>query len=106
MRACLFSLGEELQRAEVERLVQQFGQDGRLNLVQFKQLMIHLLGVSHTKENIIKGFQYIARGRDNVPANVLAKYLTQKEVTFITKTAPKGPEGIEYGPWVDEVFSR
>lgn len=106
MRSCLFSLGEELQRSEVEQLVQQFGKDGRLNLAQFKQLMIQLLGVSHTQENILKGFQYIARGREAVPKTVLARYLDASETAFIASTAPAVADGLVYADWVTEVFAR
>jgi hypothetical protein len=107
MRSCLFSLGEELQRSEIERLIQQFGKDGRLNLVQFKQLMIHLLGVSHTQENITKGFEYIARGRENVQLSVLARYLDKHEVEYLKATAEAGPDSsIVYSSWVADLFAR
>lgn len=106
MRSCLYTLGEERPRSEIEQLVQQFGKDGRLTLIQFRQLMIHLLGVSYTQENITQGFQYIARGRDSVPVSVLSRFFDAKELAFITATSPTGPEGIVYGPWVKDVFSR
>jgi hypothetical protein len=106
MRACLYSLGEELQRSQVEQLVTQFGSGGRLSLPQFKQLMISLLGVSTTQDNILKGFEYIARGRDDVPANILSRYLSATDVAFVTKTAPSSAEGLLYRPWVEEVFAR
>ncbi len=106
MRSCLFSLGEELQRTEIEQLVHQFGKDGRLNLAQFKQLMVHLLGVSHTQENIVKGFQYISRGRDAVHESILGRFLTPHEAAFIKSTAPASAEGLVYLPWVEEVFAR
>ena len=44
MKTCLYSLGEELPRARIEELVNAFGTGGRLDLAQFKNLMIHLLG--------------------------------------------------------------
>ena len=66
LKACLFSLGEELTQSEVEGYVKKFGSGGKLNMAQFRELMVHLIGVIHTKESIVASFQFIGRDDDEV----------------------------------------
>ena len=57
---------QELTSAEIEEHVRNFGSNGTLNEAQFKELMIHLIGVIHTKEGIASSFRYLARDKDEV----------------------------------------
>jgi Ca2+-binding EF-hand superfamily protein len=55
-----------LTQSEVENYVKKFGSGGKLNMAQFRELMVHLIGVIHTKESIVASFQYIGRDDDEV----------------------------------------
>jgi Ca2+-binding EF-hand superfamily protein len=66
LKACLFSLGEELTTAQVEAYMTQFGTGASLNLSQFRELMIHLIGVIHTQPSILASFEFIGHDAQTV----------------------------------------
>eukprot|EP00045_Choanoeca_perplexa_P013592 m.154704 g.154704 ORF g.154704 m.154704 type:complete len:1268 (-) comp16395_c0_seq1:46-3849(-) len=123
LKACLFSLGEELTQSEVEGYVKKFGSGGKLNMAQFRELMVHLIGVIHTRESIIASFQFIGRDDDQVrlerllqlttghfllqvDVERLAKVLTPEHLAFVTKTSSPSGGKVAFKPFTDTVFSR
>ncbi|EGD76823.1 paramyosin [Salpingoeca rosetta] len=107
LKACLFSLGEELTSAEVENHMRTFGSGGRLNLQQFKELMIHLIGVIHTREHILGSFSFIARDEERVGLDKLQR-LKQEHLDFVKETVPSAAKdnSLDYQQFTDIVFSR
>eukprot|EP00051_Salpingoeca_urceolata_P017390 m.236470 g.236470 ORF g.236470 m.236470 type:complete len:1366 (+) comp18939_c2_seq7:236-4333(+) len=106
LKACLYSLGEELSNAEIGELFATYGTGDKLVLEQFRELMVQLLGVSHTKENISEAFFYLSRSKEHAPLDVLDKHFKPDEVAFLKQTTPPTPEGIPFPEFVEIAFSR
>eukprot|EP00911_Craspedida_sp_UC1_P002721 UC1_evm2s1999 len=109
LKACLFSLGEELTTAEVAAHIAKFGGGGKaLNLEQFKKLMIHLTGITQDPAHIVTAFRTLARHEEVAPVSVLKEYFEEEgHRDFITDNAPKvGDDGYAYKPFVAEIFKR
>ena len=47
-----YSLGEEVTLKQITAHIATHGADGKLNLQQFKEVMMKVIGVSHTKEQL------------------------------------------------------
>eukprot|EP00043_Microstomoeca_roanoka_P017478 m.182433 g.182433 ORF g.182433 m.182433 type:complete len:1285 (+) comp16641_c0_seq1:297-4151(+) len=105
LKACLFSLGEELTSAEVDHHIHTFGSGGKLNLQQFKDLMIHLIGVIQTREHILASFSMIARDPERINLDKL-KRLSQEHLDFVQRTICPVDNTIDYQQFTDIVLSR
>jgi len=108
LTACLYSLGEERSSAEVKKLIDTYGDPakGAMTLENFKEMMIHLLGDSDTKDEVLNGFVLINRGKPYLVMEHMDAVVPKEDTEFILKTAPKKDEGWDYSAWVDEVFAR
>ncbi|EDQ86636.1 uncharacterized protein MONBRDRAFT_28031 [Monosiga brevicollis MX1] len=109
LKACLFSLGEELTSQEVEGYVKKFGgANGSLSINQFRDLMVHLIGVIHTQQSILDAFRFIGRGDESMVAmEKLQPRLTKAHFDFIVASQPATATGqIDYPKFVDNVFAR
>lgn len=108
LRACLFALGEESTKAAVEQYLKEFGNGRTINAAGFKNLMTNLIGVSHTKEQIVEAFEQISRGEPLVDQQMLDKFFTPLEVQLFSATARKdaSSRGFNFRDWTEGVFAR
>jgi len=115
-KACLYSLGEDLGRKEIQAIMDKYG--GKTNCEgityeQFREWMINYFGVLDTKEDVKRAFHMISfdeksvRITDFVPRRM--SVLTQDDLAFFKTLAPKtegSAERWDYVPFLDQVFSR
>ena len=107
LRACVFSLGDELTGAELDRLIAQFGRGGVLGVEQFKSLMVELTGVQDNHGRIMEALRYISRDAPRCPLATFKRLLPADVVSFITATTPPDVSGtVDYATWADVMFSR
>jgi len=116
-KACLYSLGEEMGKRQVQAIMDQFtGQENAsiIAFAQFKEFMINHLGVNDSKEIIAEAFKDIAAGDEKdvsllhfVPRRM--EVFTEADLQFFKDSAPKTEgrdESWVYPPFVEEVFAR
>jgi len=108
LTACLYSLGEERSGSDIKKLIETYGDPAKMamTLENFKEMMIHILGDSDTKDEVLNGFVLINRGKDYLDRENMDAVVPKDDTEFILKTAPKKGDGWDYAAWVDEVFSR
>ncbi len=110
LKACLYSLGEEKTRAEIESIAKDHSAGGEGETVPFegfKAYMVGVLGVSDTKEDILDGFAIINRS-DELPGKLanLQIVLAEQDLKYIESTAPAVEGGIDFRAWTEDVFAR
>jgi len=110
-RACLYSLGEEKRKTEVQAVMDKYNtKDAKvIPHAGFTNFMIDQLGDTDTQEEIVQGFKLMARGAEHVPESEMTLVLPDEDIAFFKKTAPpvKDKEGhFDYVPWTQEVYSR
>jgi Ca2+-binding EF-hand superfamily protein len=106
LKACLYSLGEELPQAEVAKILAEYGKDKHLSYEGFVKFMLHLFGDTDTKEDVLAGWLLIARGEPVVKEDRLVDVLEGEDVQYIKETAATKDGGYNYTAWTDNVFSR
>jgi len=106
LKACLYSLGEEKTKREVEEIMTKFGKSGVLPYEGFREFMIGLIGDSDTKDEILNGFKLINRGGEIAKVAHLELVMSEYNIQYFTKTAPKSQDGFDYAKWTEDVFSR
>jgi len=108
LTACLYSLGEERSGSDIKKLIETYGDPKQMamTLENFKEMMIHILGDSDTKDEVLNGLVLINRGKDYLVREHMDSVVPKEDTEFILKTAPKKGDGWDYAAWVDEVFSR
>jgi len=105
LRACLYSLGEEKTKSQIEALINEYGKDGRIQHNRFVDLMVTFYGNDDSKQQILDGFKLINRGEVAL-VDKLQRVMENEDITYITSTAPKKESGYDYSSWTNEVFSR
>ena len=102
------AVGEERTKTEIAAYMKQFGTGGSLSFEPFRELMITLLGDAGTPDGVNESFKVISRGRNAVREEQLAELLSADDVKYIKTTAQPHEEepGIDFGPWIQDVFSR
>jgi len=106
LRACLYSLGEEKTKTEIEAIMTKFGKDGKMSYEQFKEFMIGVYGDSDTPDQINNGFKLINRGEAVATVPRLEHVMEEHDVKYITEHAPKKDSGFDYQAFTQNVFSR
>jgi len=106
LKACLYSLGEEKSRTEIETIMKTYGVNGAISYDGFKQFMITILGVSDTKEDILNSFVLIGKGDKVAKVDKMEMVMEDKDIQYIKETAPKAADGYDYVKWTDSIFSR
>jgi Ca2+-binding EF-hand superfamily protein len=106
LKACLYSLGEERTRSQIDEIANQRGSNGSVAYEPFKEFMIELLGVSDTKDDILTSFDIINRGGEVASKDKLALVMNEHDVNYFTSTAPRAGDGYDYKAWTNDVFSR
>ena len=107
LKACLYSLGEEVPTAEVKKIFAEYA-DGKpgVDMAGFKRYMVHLLGDTDSKEDVLAGWQLIARGEPVVKTDRLELTVPAEVTEYIQQTAPQKDGGYDYTAWTEDVFSR
>lgn len=72
----------------------------------FKEVMIELLGVSDTKEDILVSFDLINHGGEVARVDKLSIVMNEHDTGYFTSTAPPAADGYDYKTWTEAVFSR
>jgi len=116
-KACLYSLGEEMGKKQIQAIMDRFtGQQNAtaISFAQFKEFMIGYYGVNDTKEDILEAFKDISAGDEKsvgllsfVPRRMTV--FTEADLQFFKDTAPKTEgrgESWVYPPFVQEMFAR
>jgi len=116
-KACLYSLGEELGRREIQAIMDKYSgvqNTTSITYEQFKEFMIIYFGVTDTKQDITNAFKQIAAGDEKsiaigqiVPRRM--EVLAEEDLAFFKTSSPKTEnraESWEYTPFVEEVFNR
>jgi len=110
LKACLYSLGEEKTRAEIEEIIKSYGDDeaaGTTKYEGFKAYMIAVLGVSDTKQDILTSFVTINRADNPGQYDQFGLVLNDHDLQYIKTTAPaQGGNAFDFHVWTDDVFSR
>jgi len=104
-RACLYSMGDERGKKEVDAILKQLGQ-GDENKVKidyngFKAFMISQLGDTDTPDAMLRGLKLMNRQDEKCNWKVMGDLLEPQHCDYI-----KGTHGDNYGAWITSVFSR
>jgi len=116
-KACLYSLGEEWGKKQVQGIMDGITgkkDTDRITFEQFREFMISYFGVVDTRQNVLEAFKDIANGDEKSIStiNIVPRRMevfAKDDLAFFEKTAPKTEgrgESWDYVPFVDEVFSR
>jgi len=110
LKTCLYSLGEERSKANIEELITKFGDGKKLLYEQFFELMVQVLGDSDTLEEVILGFKLINRTQDGAPPVAIPAKLSQvmedQFIAYIMETGHTLEDGIDFVQWTEQIFSR
>jgi Ca2+-binding EF-hand superfamily protein len=110
LKTCLFSLGEERSKANIEELVNKFGDGKKLMYEQFFELMVQVLGDSDTLDEVINGFKLINRipeGQQPIASSQkLAKVMEEPFIQYILEHGEKLGDGVDFVKWSQWIFSR
>jgi hypothetical protein len=108
LTACLYSLGEERTSKEITAIMEQYASKPSQKVTSdaFKDLMIHILGDTDSKEEVLTGFQLINRGKPHTVKALMETVVQPSDCLYIEQTAPKLGEGNDYSAWVVSMFSR
>jgi len=107
LKACLYSLGEEVLQAEIQKIFTEYASSpAGIDIAGFKRYMIHLLGDTDSKEDVLAGWALIAKGEPIVKVDRLELTVPSEVTEYIQQTAPKKDDGYDYTAWTEDVFSR
>jgi len=110
LKACLYSLGEEKSRSDVEDMLRIYGDGNKLQYQEFLELMIRFLGDADTKDEVLFGFRLINRipeaSAPIAEREKLLNVMKDEFVDYIFDTAPHAGNGVDYAAWTEDVFSR
>jgi len=110
LKACLYSLGEEKTKAQIEDMIKTYGDGSKLQYQQFFELMVKVFGDADTKDEILYGFRLINRIPENHPpvANrqKLSILLEDDYINYIFEHTPTLQDGCDYAHWTEWMFSR
>eukprot|EP00004_Rigifila_ramosa_P009736 TRINITY_DN213_c0_g1_i4.p1 TRINITY_DN213_c0_g1~~TRINITY_DN213_c0_g1_i4.p1 ORF type:complete len:887 (-),score=282.58 TRINITY_DN213_c0_g1_i4:68-2344(-) len=109
LKACLYSLGVETTKAEIEAYLTKYGNGTAVPKAGFTELMLTIVGVTDTKENIMSSFSIL--NQEAVASPVITKtkmevVMEASDIEYVIATAPQKDGGSEYAPWVEDVFAR
>jgi len=109
-KACLFSLGYELDGATITKLMTQFGnkdaKDPHILRSGFTEFMISTLGDTDTKDEIVSGFKLINRNQDFGDPALCSNVMNDETIKFLSASGPTKGKGFDYVAVTNELFSR
>jgi len=104
-RSCLYSVGEERGRKEIEAILTKLGNGNQNNIKisyeGYKEFMIEQLGDTDTQDEVVKGFKLMNRQENTCQWPVMQNIMDQCHIDYI-----KGTHGADYTGWVASVFAR
>eukprot|EP01114_Cavostelium_apophysatum_P006608 TRINITY_DN179_c0_g1_i1.p1 TRINITY_DN179_c0_g1~~TRINITY_DN179_c0_g1_i1.p1 ORF type:complete len:1122 (-),score=548.09 TRINITY_DN179_c0_g1_i1:91-3456(-) len=110
LKACLYSLGEEKSRTEIDEIMKKYGSsdrpEGGINYNNFREFMIDLQGVSIGKEDILHSFKLINKGVNNAKVSELEQVMDEGDLKYFVDTSKKDGQGHDYVAWAEDIFSR
>jgi hypothetical protein len=115
LKACLYSLGEEKTKAEIEAYVKKYGDGTKVPKNGFTELMLTIVGVTDTIDTTLASFALLnqqvvgAQLPDPYPGVSkvkLAIVMDDHDLAYIDKNAPKKGDGYDYKKFTDDMFSR
>lgn len=84
-----YSLGEEVTLKQITAHIATHGADGKLNLQQFKEVMMKVIGVSHTKEQLTASLLFVSRDKEWVPASELEALISAQDFSWLVSQEGK-----------------
>jgi len=104
-RSCLYSVGEERGKKEIDAILTKLG-NGNPNNIKisydgYKEFMIEQLGDTDTQEEVVKGFKLMNRQEATCQWPVMQNIMEQHHIDYIKST-----HGDNYTGWVASVFAR
>jgi len=115
-KACLYSLGEELGKKQVQSIMDKYAKKEnaeKINFEQFREFMITYFGVTDTRQNVSDAFAAIANEDKSISIVTIKprrmEVFSEDDLRFFFATAPKTdgrPETWDFVPFVEEVFAR
>jgi len=110
LKACLYSLGEEKTKSQIEEMIKTYGDGSKLEYQQFFELMVKVFGDADTKDEIVYGFRLINRLPENhapvANRQKLSLLLEDNYIDYIFHNSPSLQDGCDYAHWVEWMFSR
>jgi len=108
LKACLYSLGEEKTKSEIEAIFAKYGSKdvNGIKYGDFREFMINLLGVSDTKDDILNSFKLINKGDEVAKVDKMELVMAEEDISYIKKTATSSNGGYDYKSWAESVFAR
>jgi len=106
LRACLYSLGEEKTKSEIEAILAKYGKDGKMTFDQFQEFMIHLYGDHDSQESMNNAFKLIAKNDEVVTTDRLEHVFEEHDIKYISTNAPKKGDGYDYRAFIAPLFAR
>jgi actinin alpha len=104
-RSCLYSVGEERGRKEIDAILTKLGKGDANNIKisydGYKEFMIEQLGDTDTQEEVVKGFKLMNRQEATCQWPVMQNIMEQHHLDYIKST-----HGADYTAWVTSVFAR
>jgi len=118
LKKCLYSLGEEREMREIERIIEDYSDNsdppkqGQIGLARFQEFMVKIYGDTGAKDEIVASLALLAKD-DNVMKeenmDIITRVMNPQDLEYITTNTPKEEppgNGYIYKAWVDEMFSR
>jgi len=115
-KACLYSLGEEWGKKQVQTVMDQYSgkkDADKISFEQFREFMINYFGVTDTRQNVLDAFKHLSFDDKSIGiVHIVPRRMevfTKEDLEFFKATAPKTEgraESWDYVPFVDQVFSR
>lgn len=108
-KSCLQSLGEDLQDAEIDKIIASIGTNGKVGFEAFAQFMSTKAADSDTKPQILEAFKTLAGDKEFVSEEDLRRALPAEKVDYLTKNIPlykDQPGCFDYNAWERDIDAR
>jgi len=110
LMALLMSLGEDRSVKETTAILNEYGDPQQNKTVMtyegFKSFMIHVLGDSDTKDEVINGLVLINRDNNVAHHDRMELVLESDDLKYFENSAKKINNGYDFRGWVDDMYSR
>lgn len=112
LKACLYSLGEERSKTEIEEYLKKYGDGKNMNKSGFVELMLTIVGVTDTKESTLDAFALLnheiagAERKPPITKQKMEIVMSEHDLTYIDKNSAKLDGGYDYVAFTTDMFSR